>query len=223
MISVIIPTLNEAHHLPETLSALAQLGEAVEIVVVDAGSEDGTADVAEKMGARVITSDRRQRAHQCNLGAAQASGDILWFLHADTWVSPSAVRSIDEALKNPRVAGGGFRRRFRSASPLLLVTCMLASLRGRLFGLYFGDQSLVARRVVFEAIGGFSDLPVFEDFDLCQRLQKEGKLACLGPPVRSSARRFEKRGALAVTLHDLWLTLRYQWVRRFGASGNGSH
>ena len=209
MISVIIPTLNEAASLPETLRRLQTQSETIEIIVVDAGSEDSTPTLAREAGARVIVSDRRQRAHQLNLGAAEARGDALWFLHADTWVSSAASRSIVQSLANPSVVGGGFKRRFRSASPFLFFTCMLASLRSRWLGLYFGDQSIWLRRAEFVEMGGFADVPVFEDFDFCNRLKEHGRLVCLGPPVRSSARRFEKRGALAVTLCDLWWTFLY--------------
>ncbi|MFT5187671.1 MAG: rSAM/selenodomain-associated transferase 2 [Verrucomicrobiales bacterium] len=209
MISVIIPTLNEEANLPSTLASLQKQGELLEILVVDAGSTDGTQALAREAGARVIVSDRRQRAHQLNLGATAAQGEALWFLHADTWVDPLSSRSIARAMENPTVVGGGFKRRFRSASPFLMLTCVFASLRSRWFGLYFGDQSMWVRSLDFTEMGGFEDVPVFEDFDFCQRLKKRGRMDCLGPAVRSSARRFEKRGALAVTLHDLWLTVRY--------------
>ena len=209
MISVIIPTLNEAANLLETLASLQAQSEPHEILVVDAGSDDGTQALAREAGARVIVSDRRQRAYQLNLGAAAARGETLWFLHADTWVNPASSRSIVEVLEDPAVVGGGFKRRFRSASPFLLLTCLLASLRARWFGLYFGDQSIWVRRDSFDAVGRFAEIPVFEDFDFCQRLKKRGRLVCLGPAVRSSARRFEKRGALAVTLRDLWWTCLY--------------
>lgn len=209
MISVIIPTLNEAENLPETLGCLARLKEPVEIIVVDAGSTDATVALAEADGVRVLHSEKRQRAHQLDLGAAAAKGDVLWFLHADTWVKHGAVASIVEALRKPDVVGGGFTRRFRSASPLLVLTCWIASLRSRWCGLFFGDQSIFVRRSVFDQIGGFADLPVFEDFDLCQKLKSVGKMRCVRPSVRSSARRFHKRGVLAVVLQDLWLTLRY--------------
>ena len=208
VISVIIPTLNEASELPETLARLARQDRPMEIVVVDAGSADETVTLARKAGARVMACDRRQRAHQFNLGAAEAEGDILWFLHADTWVSGGAARAIEAALDDPKVIGGGFKRRFRSPSLLLRCSCMVASLRSRFFGLYFGDQSIFVRREQFAALGGFAGLPVFEDFDFCQRLKRRGPMVCLGPPVRSSARRFE-RGACYVTLRDLWLTTLY--------------
>ena len=209
MISVIIPTLNEEENLPETLAALAATSEQVEVVVCDAGSEDGTISVAEASGARVVTCEKRQRAAQLNAGAAIAKGDALWFLHADTWVPPTSVRALRQALDDEDVVGGGFKRRFRSASPLLLVSCWIAGIRSARRGLYFGDQSIFVRKGVFEEMRGFHDLPVFEDFDFCKRLRVLGEMRCLSPPVRSSARRFTRRGTLKVVLHDLWLTWCY--------------
>ena len=209
MISVILPTLNEAENLPETLASLEALNEPIEIIVVDAGSTDATVSLAEACGARVLQSEKRQRAHQLNLGGAAATGEVLWFLHADTWVSARSVESIRAVFVDSAVVGGGFKRRFRSASPLLAFTCWIASLRSRWCGLFFGDQSVFVRKAVFGQVGGFADLPVFEDFDFCQRLKQVGKMRCVGPAVRSSARRFQKRGVLAVVLQDLWLTWRY--------------
>lgn len=220
MISVIIPTHEEAEELPRTLEALRMQGlglgsgsagtvPEIEVVVVDASSADGTGSLAREAGARVVESERMCRAQQMNLGATAARGDIFWFLHADTWVPPLAAVSVVAALEDPSIVGGGFGRRFRSASPFLLATCACASVRSRCWGLYFGDQSIFAKRSVFETVQGFPDVPVFEDFEFCQRLRTMGKLRYLTPAVKSSARRFQKRGALAVTLHDLWLTLRY--------------
>ena len=209
MISVILPTLNEADNLPETLASLKALNAPLEITVVDAGSTDATVSLAEACGALVIHSEKRQRAHQLNVGAAAATGDVLWFLHADTWVKQGAAESIVVALRNSVVVGGGFKRRFRSASPLLAFTCWIASLRSRWCGLFFGDQSIFVRRVVFEQVGGFADVPVFEDFNFCQRIKEFGKMRSVGPAVRSSARRFQKRGVITVVLQDLWLTWHY--------------
>ncbi len=209
MISVIIPTLNEIGELPSTLAALVAQGETLEVWVVDGGSDDGTVEIAREAGVFVLISDRRQRAHQLNLGASRARGEVFWFLHADTWVDPRAASSLRRVLEDPAVVGGGFERRFRSASPFLWTTSHLSTLRSRRGGWFFGDQSLFVRREVFEKVGGFPDVPVFEDWELCRRLKREGRLKCVGPPVRSSARRFARRGALWVTLRDLGWMLRY--------------
>ncbi len=209
MISIIIPTWNEAAHLPATLAALDASPEDKEIIVVDAGSDDETATIARAAGCHVIHAKTRQRASQLNTGAAAAGGEILFFLHADTLVQAAAMPRLEGVAGDPRIAGGGFARRFQPWSPLLACTCRLADWRGRFFGLYFGDQALFVRRNVFLELGGFRDLPVFEDWDLCRRLKSRGKMRLLKPPVQSSARRFAKEGALRVTWRDFWLTCRY--------------
>ncbi len=108
MISIIIPTANEAEHLPRTLAALTGAGENVshEILVVDAGSDDATVALAVAQNARVFKSAKRQRAAQMNLGAAEARGDVLLFLHGDTVLPPTALAKIESALANR----GGWRR-----------------------------------------------------------------------------------------------------------------
>src|SRR5256712_3799 len=196
MISVIIPALNEAELLPETLNCIRANPTAFEMLVVDGGSGDETVQLAEAGGARVIHSPKRQRAFQMNLGAQQARSDIFLFLHADTWIGPHALQQIEKTLDLPGVVGGGFARRFQGASPVLRVTCRIGECRSRLFGWFFGDQGIFARRSGFERAGGFRELPLFEDIDFCRRLSRLGALATLRPPVVSSSRRFDARGSV---------------------------
>jgi len=209
MVAVIIPTLNEAELLPETLNCVRANHAAHEMLVVDGGSGDKTVQLAEAGGARVIHSPKRLRAFQMNLGARQARSDILLFLHADTWIGPYALRQIEHTLEQPGLVGGGFARRFKNASPVLRVTCRIGECRSRWFGWFFGDQGIFARRSAFEQAGGFQELPMFEDLDFCRRLSRLGSLTTLRPPIVSSARRFDARGSLLTTISDVWLTMRY--------------
>ena len=209
MIAVIIPTLNEAELLPETLNCVRANDAACEILVIDAGSEDGTVQVAEAGGARIIQSPKRQRAFQMNLGAQEARSDIYLFLHADTLIGPHALQQIEKTLDQPDVVGGGFARRFQGASPVLRLTCRIGECRSRLFGWFFGDQGIFARRGAFERAGGFGELPLFEDIDFCRRLSRFGALTTLRPPIVSSSRRFDARGSVLTTISDVWLTIRY--------------
>jgi rSAM/selenodomain-associated transferase 2 len=208
MLSVIIPTLNEARTLPVTLAALR--GQAShEILVVDAGSQDRTAQIARNAGARVLQSPQRQRSAQLNLGAQHGCGDILLFVHADTILPPEGVRMVEQALANNEVVGGGFARRFRSSSPFLKLTCAAAEIRNRTIGWHLGDQAMFARADIFRALGGFRCWDRFEDLDLSRRLGLQGRLVTLRPPVVTSARRFDKEGPLRQTLRDFWWTLQY--------------
>ena len=209
MIAVIIPTLNEAELLPETLNCVRANDAACEVLVVDGGSGDGTVQLAEAGGARIIQSPKRQRAFQMNLGAQEARSDIYLFLHADTLIGPHALQQIEKTLDQPDVVGGGFARRFQGASPVLRLTCRIGEWRSRLFGWFFGDQGIFARRSAFERAGGFGELPLFEDIDFCRRLSRFGALTTLRPPIVSSSRRFDARGSALTTISDVWLTIRY--------------
>jgi uncharacterized protein len=144
-----------------------------------------------------------------NLGAAEARGRILLFLHADTLLPRGALVKIIAAIDRSDVIGGAFSRRYRSPSPTLAITSRLAALRNRLFGWYLGDQAIFVRRDVFAELGGYRDIPVFEDLDFSRRLSAGGKTVTLTPPVCSSARRFARLGPLRTTWEDLILTRRY--------------
>lgn len=209
MISIIIPTHNEATQLPRTLKAVAANSKQFELIVVDAGSDDVTAQLAAAGGAIVIQNLQRNRGSQMNLGASSARGDSLLFLHADTLLPATALARIETAMENPAIVGGGFARRYDSGSPFLRLTCLLAEARSRLSGWFLGDQAMFVRREAFQSLNGFREFALFEDLDFSRRMRGAGQVVTLRPPVVSSARRFERRGPLRTTLADFQLTLRY--------------
>ena len=212
MISIIIPTYNEAHFLPATLDAIGAAGidRPHEILIVDAESSDRTVDLATVHGARVISTATRQRAAQMNLGATRALGNILLFLHADTILPAcAALGRIERALTDPRLTGGAFARRYDSNSWWLRVTCALAEIRGRSSGWFLGDQAIFVRADVFREMGGFKDFALFEDLDFSRRLRVAGRTVILRPAVTSAARRFEQCGPWRTTWSDFLLTCRY--------------
>lgn len=221
MISVIIPTLNEAGSLPATLYALERAAGEVrfEVIVADGGSADSTVELAAGAGCRLVRLTRPQRAAQMNIGAAQARGAILLFLHADTLLPAGGLASVQAGCARPDVVGGGFARHYDSPSHWLRFTCWLAGWRNRWFGWHLGDQAIFVRRVVFESLGGFRDLDVFEDVDLSRRLARTGCVVTLPQPVVSSARRFDRKGPFRTSLTDVGLTLRYL-VGGVGRSGD---
>lgn len=207
-ISVIIPAVNEAEKLSETIAAIDSEITSFELIVVDAASSDNTAGIAKVSGARVVHSYRRQRAHQLNLGAGHATGRTLLFLHADTILPANALDRIADVMKRPDVAGGAFVRRYASPSMFLRGTCFLARCRNRLIGWHLGDQAMFARRAAFLQLGGFREVEQFEDLDFSRRLKHLGRIVTLDPGVVSSARRFDG-GAARTTLRDFGLTIRY--------------
>lgn len=208
MISIIIPTLNEAEHLPRTLGKIRANAAACQIIIADGGSQDETLEIGQALGAKVVSSEKG-RALQMNAGAGHASGDILLFLHADTQLNDSSLEQIEAALVSADVVGGGFSRRFDSDSAFLQITCAMADWRSRRFGIFLGDQGNFVRREIFEHLGGFTEMTAFEDVDFSRRLARCGKTVTLQPGVISSARRFEKRGPFLTTCRDLWLSAKY--------------
>ena len=216
MISIIIPTLNEAEALPATLAAVrAGTADAEsEIIIVDGGSPDTTLELGRAGGCLGVLSSRAQRAVQMNEGAARARGDVFLFLHADTLLPSGALPAVAVACAEPGVVGGGFARRYASRSPWLRLTCWLAEVRNRWIGWHLGDQAIFVRREVFERLGGFREMETFEDVDFSRRLRRAGAVVTLRPPVVSSARRFAVRGPFWTSMRDVWLTWRYLYSGR---------
>ncbi len=202
-ISAIIPTLNEAERIAAVITAIRNTS-VDEVLVIDGGSEDGTREIAESLGCRVILSPVKSRAHQLNLGAKESQGDVLLFLHADTTVTPTAIDALREVMDSrAEVVGGGFTRKFNSPSLFLRVSCFIAGLRSRLFRLFLGDQAMFVRKEPFMKLGTFDEeIEMGEDLDFSVRMRLAGKTATLSPAVLSSARRFEKRGPIVQTWLD---------------------
>src|SRR5260370_22204035 len=171
----------------------------------------GTALSAEEDCCVVIESPDRHRARQMNLGAARARGEVLIFLDADSVLPEGALERIADALMDARIAGGAFARRYDVRSRFLRATCLLAELRSRIFGVFLGDQAIFVRREVFEAVGGFQEMEIFEDFDFSQRMRDVGRTITLRPPIVSSGRRFYPEGPLAKTGRDFLITCQYLW------------
>jgi len=142
-----------------------------------------------------------------NLGARQASGDVLLFLHADTRPPPTALVDIARALGDTRCVGGRFDVDLEGSHPMLKVVGELINLRSRLTWVGTGDQAIFVRRRVFERIGGYPDIPLMEDIALCRALKRVGDVACLRSRVVTSARRWERDG--------LWRTILRMWTLKF--------
>jgi len=192
-VSIIIPTLNEAHSLGATLQALTRFqGRQVELIIVDGGSVDGTQEIARDSCARVINSPRG-RGMQMHAGATVARGEVLWFLHADTIPPPDAVEHILGALRrDAKIVGGNFAISFDGTGRAArFMTWLYPQLRK--LGLYYGDSAIFVRRKVYREVGGFQSFPIFEDLDLVRRLKVRGRLVHLPARVVTSSRRFEGR------------------------------
>jgi rSAM/selenodomain-associated transferase 2 len=209
MLSIIVPVLDEAENLGRLLPHLYDLCPGAEVIVVDGGSGDHTALVTSAWPpARYLTSDRG-RARQMNAGARTARGDILLFLHADTLLPEGAAAAIAHALADPAVVGGRFDVSFANPHPAFRVIATFMNWRSRWSGIATGDQAIFVRRDVFEALGGYPDIPLMEDVEFCARLKRRGRNECLGSRVITSARKWEREGILRTILLMWALRLLY--------------
>ncbi len=202
-VSIIVPALNEEGQISATIRSLQQLAGDKEIIVVDGGSSDRTVELAKAEKVRVIHS-ARGRGPQMHAGATEASGDVFWFVHADTVPPPDALVEIARILEDPGTVGGNFGLLFdgtsRAARQLTAIYPVLRALR-----LCYGDSGIFLRSEVYAAIGGFRPLALFEDLDLLRRVRRSGRFAHLSCRITTSSRRFEQRNFAAVWMH--WTTL----------------
>jgi rSAM/selenodomain-associated transferase 2 len=195
-ISVIVPVLNEAHHLSKTL-ALVSVATNIELIVVDGGSQDATIAVAQTAGAKVIASTPG-RAIQMNLGAEISTGDILLFLHADTRLPPKFDAMIRETLAYS--IAGAFELNVDLPSVGVRLVEWGTNLRSRYLQLPYGDQAIFLTKSVFEVVGGFRALPIMEDFEFVQRLKRYGNIRIVPAAVLTSGRRWQRLGVVRTTL-----------------------
>jgi rSAM/selenodomain-associated transferase 2 len=207
-IAVVIPALNEERCIGATISRCMNDSGTLEVIVADGGSTDRTLEVAEAAGAATVVSESG-RARQMNSGAAMTRGDVLLFLHADTWPPKGFVESIRYALSDPAVVGGAFSMEVDDQDRLMRAVSALSTLRSRLLRLPYGDQGIFVRRSSFERIGGYADIPILEDAELCGRLKGLGRLEILRSHVRTSARRWKAEGPLKVIVRNWAIGLAY--------------
>ena len=213
MLSIIIPCLNEADGITDTLTALAPMrARGAEIVVVDGGSTDNTVQLAAPLADRVFSAPRG-RALQMNAGAMHARGDLLLFLHADCRLPPQADGLIADGLNRTHKTWGRFDVELQGASPLLRVVGALMNLRSRATGVSTGDQGLFITRSLFEAAGQFPLIPLMEDVALTKTLRRYSAPLNLRHRMRVSGRRWEKHGVVRTVL----LMWRLRWQYWLGA------
>ena len=189
-ISIVIPAFCEAPCIAESVRNAARVAD--EVLVVDGGSSDSTAALARAAGARVLLSPKG-RGVQLRWGATAATGDVLLFLHADARLAPEARSALLRALSDPEVVGGNFRVAFAARGLPARVFEVGYDLQRRLLGHYYGDSAIFARRSAYEAVGGFADYPLFEDFHFARRIERLGRTAYVREVcVEASARRFQQ-------------------------------
>lgn len=206
-ISIVIPVLNEAEHLSAKLLALQVLRDRCQLIVVDGGSDDSSATLAEPLVDKLILSSRG-RARQMNAGAAQADAEILLFLHADTRLPEQAIHWIIQALAQG-YQWGRFDVAFDSPKPVFKLIAFMMNQRSRLTGIATGDQTLFMTRAGFTAVGGFPEIALMEDIAISRQLKKIGKPACIKDKVITAARRWQQHGIGKTIVLMWWLRLAY--------------
>lgn len=204
ILSIVIPTLNEAARLPALLADLSRWPAGHEIIVADGGSTDGTADLAQAAGCRVV-SCLAGRGTQLREGARLARGEWLLFLHADVRLSAEALDEAATAIRDPSCVAAAWPLRLDIGGwPARLIEWG-AAVRWRLAGLAYGDQGLLIRREVYHRVGGFPDLPLMEDVVLVRRLRREGGVRHFRLPIVADARRYLREGWLRRMGTNTWL------------------
>lgn len=233
-ISVIIITLNEREYIQGTIESIkraikykSQKRLEVEIIISDGGSTDGTLEIAKNLADKVISSPKG-RFLQLNNGVTEANGDILLFLHADTILHKEAILYIVYNMRNPRISGGGFEKKWEwisntKLSYRLKIAVFLWTEIGnflvRELKTFPGDNAIFVRKDAFTDLKGFAPLWICEDFDFVHRLKKyskkrRNKIICVKKHVTTSARRLEKYGFFKTTIK--WFVIYFLW--RFGMS-----
>lgn len=205
---MVVPVLDEAGELPSLIARLQALASAgCEVVVVDGGSRDGSAEALVAAGLRVI---RRTggRGPQLQAGAEAAQADSLLFLHADTVLPEQAVLLVRAALAGGRLRWGRFDVAISGRHPMLRVVAWLINWRSRLTGIATGDQALFMTRAALDAAGGFPAQPLLEDVEISTRLRALARPVCLRARVVTSGRRWERRGVWST----IWLMWRLRWL-----------
>ena len=214
LVSVLVPTLNEARELPRLLDHLATLHGNWEPIVADGGSRDGTRRIAADHPLEPhVVEQNGGRAAQLNAAAAVATGDVLLFLHADSRLPRDAYASLAEARRTPHVAGGNFALRFDDGDGTGAFARVLGAVyrRQRRHGLYYGDSSVWVTRAAFDALGGYREIAIMDDYDFVRRLERgPGTTRCLPGPATTSARRWRTAGIARTVL--AWVLVRRLYV-----------
>ena len=199
MLSVVIPTLDAAAHLPATLAALC--GVPDEVVVADGGSGDGTRELAERLGARVVVAPRG-RGVQLAAGVAAARGDWLLLLHADTRLDPAWPPVVRGFMAAHPDCAGYFRFVLDVGDHRARRLERLVAWRCRRFALPYGDQGLLLSRALLDQVGGVRPLPLMEDVDLVRRIGRR-RLVALDVAAVTSAARWQRDGWYRRSLRNL--------------------
>ena len=210
-LSIIIPTLNEASHLPLLFADLNAWTYHCELIIVDGGSKDLTISIAQIQGANVITSLKQNRGYQLKIGASKAKGDWLLFLHADSRLDQKWVNSLLKIIKNKKSENHSWYFDFKVKRDSLefRILEIAVSLRSNFLQKPYGDQGLLIHKDLYYLSGGFSSLKIMEDLDLITRVAKKAKIKRIGENIYPDDRRWRKTNIIERAIKNA--RLRKQW------------
>jgi len=213
MVSIIIPTYNEATSVLTVLDRLKHVHGDLEVLVADGSSTDRTREIVRESAATYprplrLVESVRHRATQLNEAARLARGDVFLFLHADMMVPSETVESIERCLRDASVVGGNFQIVFEGDSFVEHFFTWCYRVR-RPFGIYYGDSGVFVRRSVFERLGGFKPIPIMDDYEFIRRLEGAGRTVCLYPPMLVSDRRWRVQGVFRTLSSWVWIQTFY--------------
>lgn len=197
---MIIPVLNESGTIKQAIERAWASG-AFEVIVVDGGSDDNTSQLVQQCNAQLVKG-ASGRGQQMNLGATQASGEVLLFQHADNWLPENALDQISVAMSQTDLHGGGFRQKLQSSRWVYRLIEAGNAYRAKYQRLVYGDQGMFVRRSVFEQLGGFAELPLMEDYEFSLRCFADSPPLLLEGPINVDVRRWERDGIMRTTINN---------------------
>jgi rSAM/selenodomain-associated transferase 2 len=229
-ISIVVPVLDEVSRLESFLRHVRERAPEAELIVVDGGSRDGTWEVAQALRDKLcftVLCAPRGRGVQMNAGARAATGEIFWFLHADSLLPARCIEALSGACSDPSLAGGCFRLRMPGRRLIYRVSDSLGNVAVDLFRIALGDHGIFCRRTVFERVGGYREVPLMEDALFYEAMRSCGRVRQLRSFIVTSSRFYEAHGpvrttigyALILALYVLrapiaWLVKIREWISR---------
>ncbi|MDC2988269.1 TIGR04283 family arsenosugar biosynthesis glycosyltransferase [bacterium] len=210
-ISIIIPTLNEANNLPLLLSDLLTIQKEGETIIVDCGSEDKTIDIANIYGAKVYKAKERNRGLQLKIGAKNAKGEWLIFLHGDTRLTHDWFTKIKSLLKGDNNFIYHFKFKINDKKIIYRILEILVNFRSQYLKQPYGDQGLIIHKSIYLKNNGFRKIPLMEDVDFIRRLRNKKDLKQLNLPVFTSSRKWRKTNIFHQALKN-W-NFRRRWIK----------
>ena len=208
--SIIIPTYNEANNLPLLLSDLSFIKKEVEILIIDGGSQDKTIDIAKIYGSKIYQSEEKNRGLQLNIGANNAEGEWFIFLHADSRLTSDWFEKIKSFPLNKKSYFYSFKFKVNNKKIIYRFLEIIVNLRTLFFKMPYGDQGLLIHRKTYFKNDGFSKIPIMEDLDFIQRLNKNINFKLLNLAIFTSSRKWEKTNIFFQALKNWKLRRRWQ-------------